>query len=165
MHQINLCTNVFPPKSTYSRCVKCQIFGTFGTPNTKKPPIRCCICAKIISFMSVPLQICNDTDTNAKPKYCFLFSFLSPLTSGLGFFSLFSHQTQLLPQQRKNKMTHSTSSNNKLQGKVAIITGGVSGMGEATPIITIVIAAPISPISLSFLVVGCFDCWWSVDFG
>ena len=62
-------------------------------------------------------------------------------------------------------MTHSTSSNNKLQGKVAIITGGTSGMGEATPIIAIVIAASISLIPLSFLVVGCFDCWWLVDFG
>ena len=62
-------------------------------------------------------------------------------------------------------MTHSTSSNNKLQGKVAIITGGASGMGEATPIIAIVIAASISLIPLSFLVVGCFDCWWLVDFG
>ena len=29
-------------------------------------------------------------------------------------------------------MTHSTSSNNKLQGKVAIITGGASGMCEDT---------------------------------
>ena len=123
------------------------------------------LCPYRCKFMSVPLQICNDTDTNAKPKYCFLFGFLSPLTSGLGFFSLFSHQTQLLPQQRKNKMTHSTSSNNKLQGKVAIITGGASGMGEATPIIAIVIAASISLIPLSFLVVGCFDCWWLVDFG
>ena len=103
MHQINLCTNVFPPKSTYSRCVKCQIFGTFGTPNTKKPPIRCCICAKIISFMSVPLQICNGTETNAKPKYCFLFGFLSPLTFGLGFFSLFSQQTSSSLNRERTK--------------------------------------------------------------
>ena len=56
-----------------------------------------------------------------------VFYSVSPLISGLHFFSLFSHsffshQTQLLPQQRKNKMTHSTSSNNKLQGKVVIIT-------------------------------------------
>ena len=29
-------------------------------------------------------------------------------------------------------MTDSTSSNNKLQGKVAIVTGGASSMGEAT---------------------------------
>ena len=40
---------------------------------------------------------------------------------------------------------------------------GASGMGEATPIIAIVIvdrhAAPISPISLSFLVVVCFNFW------
>ena len=40
---------------------------------------------------------------------------------------------------------------------------GTSGMGEATPIIAIVIAviiaAPISPISLSFLVVVCFNFW------
>ena len=131
----------------------------------KTPPIRCCICAKIIPFVFAPLQIYNSMDTNVKPKYCFLFGFLSPLTSGLDFFSLFSHQTQLLSQQRKNIMTHSTSSNNKLQGKVAIITRDASGMGEATPIIAIVIAAPILLISLSFLVVGCFDCWWLANFG
>nr|POF25116.1 protein accelerated cell death 6 [Quercus suber] len=35
--------------------------------------------------------------------------------------------TQLLSQQRKNKMTHPTSSNNKFQGKVAIIIRGVDG--------------------------------------
>lgn len=29
-------------------------------------------------------------------------------------------------------MTNSTSSNNKLQGKVAIVTGGASNIGEAT---------------------------------
>ena len=31
-----------------------------------------------------------------------------------------------------NKMTDSTPSNKKLQGKVTVITGGTSGMGEAT---------------------------------
>ena len=139
----------------------------------KIPRFRYGICAKIIPFVSAPLQICNDTDTNGKPKYCF---FIRSLFSLLGFIflslfshslfshqthSLFPHQTQLLPQQRKNKMTHSTSSNNKLQGKVAIIIGGASGMGEATP----VIATLISLISLLFLVVGCFDCWWLADFG
>ena len=40
---------------------------------------------------------------------------------------------------------------------------GASGVGEATPIIAIVIAdhhaAPILPISLSFLVVVCFNFW------
>ena len=40
---------------------------------------------------------------------------------------------------------------------------GASDMGEATPIIAIVIAivivASISPISLSFLVVVCFNFW------
>ena len=45
---------------------------------------------------------------------------------------------------------------------IVIVVGGASGMGEATPIIHIVIVAPISPISLS---VGCFDCWWLADFG
>ena len=62
-------------------------------------------------------------------------------------------------------MAHFTSSNNKLQGKVAIITGGASSVGEATPIIAIVIAALILLISLSLLVVGCFDCWWLANFG
>ena len=37
----------------------------------KIPPIRCCICAKIIPFLSVPLQICNGTDRNGKLKYYF----------------------------------------------------------------------------------------------
>ena len=126
----NLLTSIY--KSTHSRCAKCakcQIFVTLShlAHQTQKiPPIRCYICVKIIPFVFVPLQICNGTDTNAKLKYCFLFGFLSRLTSDLDFFSLFSHQTQLLPQQRKNKMTHSTSSNNKLQGKVAIITGGAT---------------------------------------
>ena len=36
---------------------------------------------------------------------------------------------------------------------------GASGMGEATSIIAIVIATPISPISLSFMVVVCFNFW------
>ena len=65
---------------------------------------------------------------------------------------------------------------------MAIIIGGASGMGEATPIITIVIVVVIAiviadrhhhrhhcfdlaDLSLSFLVVGCFDCWWLADFG
>ena len=52
---------------------------------------------------------------------------------------------------------------------IAIVVRGASDMGEATLIIhiviTVVITAPISPISLSFLVVGCFDCWWLADFG
>ena len=72
-------------------------------------------------------------------------------------------------------MTDFISSNNKLQGKVAIVTGGASGMGEATARAfaahgarAIVIAdvqdekghrhlhhSPISPISLSLL-------WWLV---
>ena len=46
----------------------------------KIPPIRYVIYAKIIPFLSVPLQICNGMDRNGKPKYCFLFDFLSPLT-------------------------------------------------------------------------------------
>ena len=48
----------------------------------------------------------------------------------------------------------------------------VSGMGEATLIIAIVIAIVIVDrhrrfdlTDLSFLVVGCFDCWWLADFG
>ena len=28
----------------------------------KTPPIRCCICTKIIPFVFVPLQICNGMD-------------------------------------------------------------------------------------------------------
>ena len=54
---------------------------------------------------------------------------------------------------------------------IIIIIGGASSMGEATLIIhiviVVVIAIPILPISLSlsFLVVGCFDCWWLADFG
>ena len=43
---------------------------------------------------------------------------------------------------------------------IVIVVGGASGMGKTTPIIHIVIAALISLISLSFLVVGYFDYWW-----
>ena len=48
------------------------------------------------------------------------------------FLSLLTLDSQLLSQQKKNKMTQSTSSNNKLQGKVVIITEGANGMGEDT---------------------------------
>ena len=145
------------------------------------------LCSYRCKFATVRTNVVNQNNV-------FLFGFLSPLTYGLDFFSLFSHQTQLFPQQRKNKMTHSTSSwarplrldhrhchcrrRCKRHGRgysdhrhsdwiivIVIIVGGASGMGEATPIIAIVIAAPISPISLSPLVVGGFDCWWLADFG
>ena len=84
--------------TTYTRAPKADVpnakyLAHLAHQTQKIPPIRCYICAKIILFVSVPLQICNGTDTNAKPKYCFLFDFLSCLTSDLDFFSLFSHQT------------------------------------------------------------------------
>ena len=41
----------------------------------KTPPIRCSMCAKFLPFVSVPLQICNGMDTNAKPKNTILFDF------------------------------------------------------------------------------------------
>ena len=51
------------------------------THQTKKtPPIKCSIFAKFLPFVSVPLQICIGTDTNAKLKNTILFDF-----------SLFSH--------------------------------------------------------------------------
>ena len=84
--------------TTYTRAPKADVpnakyLAHLAHQTQKIPHIRCYICAKIILFVSVPLQICNGTDTNAKPKYCFLFDFLSCLTSDLDFFSLFSHQT------------------------------------------------------------------------
>lgn len=187
----------------------------------------------------------------------FIFSFLFSLThwltsdpalpSSLTDRFFLSHQTQLFPQQRKNKMgeaqadhhhCHSDRITTPIESSVLshrhrhsdwtqlfshrhsdriIAIGGASDMGEATPIIAIVMAASIdwiislllspSPLqldptllssllrwhhhrwrrkqhgrghfdhrhchrrsdladlSLSFLVVGCFDCWWLADFG
>ena len=72
-------SNLMSYKSTHNRCGKCgkcQIFGTFATPNTKNTSYQ-------IWYMCQ-----NYTDRNGKPKYCFLFDFLSPLTSGIDFFSL-----------------------------------------------------------------------------
>ena len=62
------------------------------------------LCSYRCKFATVWTNVVNQNNV------FFLFGFLSPLTYGLDFFSLFSHQTQLFPQQRKNKMTHSTSS-------------------------------------------------------
>ena len=56
-------------------CVKCQIFGTFGTPNTKQTLIRCAKCLKILRHVTVHSQIWKRTEENAKIFMLILFSF------------------------------------------------------------------------------------------
>ena len=60
-------------KSTHSRCGKYLAHLPHQTQKTS--PIRCCICAKFLHFVSVPLQICNSTDTDGKLKNIILFNF------------------------------------------------------------------------------------------
>lgn len=53
-------------KSTYGRCVKCIKCQIFDTLSIKKYLSIYFICAKFLLFVSVPLQIFNGTNTNAK---------------------------------------------------------------------------------------------------
>ena len=56
-----------------------NIWHISHTKHKKQLPIRYCICCKIITFVSVPLQICNGTNRCGKPKIIILllFSLLS----------------------------------------------------------------------------------------
>ena len=56
-----------------------NIWHIWHTKHKKTLPIRCSICAIFLPFVSVSLQICNGTDTNAKPENNILFYF--PLSS------------------------------------------------------------------------------------
>ena len=109
-------------------CQMCQMPNIWHTKHQKTPHSRCFKCCKYLAFVSVPLQICNSTDTNAKTKIMF-FIWLS-LSSHFFNWFLLSLLTSDSSSSLNRERTHSTSSNNKLQGKVAIITGGASGMGE-----------------------------------
>ena len=58
-----------------------QMLNIWHISHTKQEnqlPIRYCICCKVIPFVSVPLQICNDdngTDRCCKSKIIILFDF------------------------------------------------------------------------------------------
>ena len=56
----------------------CQMFNIWHISHTKQEnqlPIRYCKCCKIISFVSVPLQICNGMDRCGKLKIIILLDF------------------------------------------------------------------------------------------
>ena len=78
-------------QSIHSRCGKCakfQIFGTFATPNTKMELYEMCQISKIIQHgysIDANLQQYGQMLQNF---YCFIFPFLSPLSSFFLFSSL-----------------------------------------------------------------------------
>ena len=94
------------------------------TPKTQF--IRCAKSQKFCHMWTVPLQICNGTDEKWYNFYCFLFSFLSPLSSVYSF--LFSLTSVL---------SHRFSSLSPLSSPILI----------ADPSSPIVIVDPSSPIS------------------
>ena len=143
------------------------------------------LCPYRCKFATIRTDVVNQNNV-----FYLAFSFLSLLVLIFSLSLLTSDRA--LPSTERTKW-HS----NRIQGEanhlhgwghsdwiiaIVIVVKGASGMGKATPIITIVIVVVIAiviadrhhhrhhcfdlaDLSLSFLVVGCFDCWWLADFG
>ena len=80
----------------------------------KTPPIRCCVCDKFLQFVSVPLQICNGTDTDGKLKNIILFNFSLSSHFFIWFsLSLFRICLSLFPKF----LTRSSSSHNQMRAR------------------------------------------------
>ena len=65
----------WPLEHPWQICQMSNIWHIWHTKHQKTPHNKCSICAKFLPFVSVPLQICNSTDTNAKPENNILFDF------------------------------------------------------------------------------------------
>ena len=89
------------PKSIRSRCgkcAKCQIFGTFATPNTKMELYEMCQISKIRQHDYITVANFQRYGQMLQKIYYFIFPFLSPFSSFFLFssFSL-SGSLSLLP--------------------------------------------------------------------
>ena len=100
----------------------------------KTPPIRCFICAKFLPFVSVPLQICNGTDTNAKPKNTILFDFSLSSYLFIWFFLSLLRICLFLPSSQPVffLFSQSNASKKKATQKKAVVVAKRGGKAVAT---------------------------------
>ena len=85
--------------SRCGKCAKCQIFGTFTTPNTKMMLYEMCQISKIIQHGYSTIANQQRYRQMLQKLYCFIFSFVSPLSSFFLFPSLsLSGSLSHLPQ-------------------------------------------------------------------
>ena len=98
----------------WDMCQMLNIWHISHTKHKKQLPIRYCICCKIIPFVFVLLQICNDTDRCGKPKIIILFDFSLSSHFFIWFsLSLFRICLSLFPKF----LTRSSSSHNQMRAR------------------------------------------------
>ena len=164
-------------------CQMPNIWHIWHTKYQKTPFIRCSKSHKICHIWTIPLHFAMVWTKNGISFNVFLFSLLSPLSSVYSFlFSLIgslssqpsipsvlsfpfnlrsvwwwplSREAQAAWAMSSSLMAHEPSSSPTSKSRKAIIIVTTSSS----------LLSNLANLSLSLLVVGCFDCCWLADFG